>query len=35
MNKDVTVFVSDLNNNTETTKKYGILHYASVIARMR
>jgi len=32
---DVTVLVSDLSGFTSTTRKYGIIHMASIIVRMR
>ena len=31
----MTVLVSDLSGFTSTTRQYGILHFASVIVRMR
>ena len=34
-NKPVAVLVSDLSGFTSTTRKYGILHFASIILRMR
>ena len=32
---NVAVLVSDLSGFTSTTRKYGIVHFASVIVRMR
>eukprot|EP00547_Thalassionema_nitzschioides_P004212 CAMPEP_0194217550 /NCGR_PEP_ID=MMETSP0156-20130528/21591_1 /TAXON_ID=33649 /ORGANISM="Thalassionema nitzschioides, Strain L26-B" /LENGTH=521 /DNA_ID=CAMNT_0038946633 /DNA_START=44 /DNA_END=1606 /DNA_ORIENTATION=+ len=34
-NKDIAVLVSDLSGFTSTTRKHGIVHFASVIVRMR
>merc|ERR1711871_1849784 len=34
-NMDVAVIVSDLSGFTSTTRKWGIVHFASVIVRMR
>ena len=33
--REVAVLVSDLRGFTSTTRKYGIVHFASIIVRMR
>jgi class 3 adenylate cyclase len=34
-NKEMAILVSDLSGFTSTTRKWGIVHFASVIVRMR
>jgi len=33
--EQVTILVSDLSGFTSTTRKHGIVHFASIIVRMR